>query len=76
MLSIFLPSKRLAELPGVAIGEASVMMFSQMATRRSGTQLYRKHRVAQHPLPDCSGELSRSARRCSWQRQTFRGPIW
>ena len=31
MLSIVLPSKRLAELPGEVIGKASVMVFSQMA---------------------------------------------
>jgi hypothetical protein len=31
MLSIVLPSKRLAELPGEVSGEASVMVFFQMA---------------------------------------------
>ena len=31
MLSIVLPSKRLAELAGEVIGEASVMVFFEMA---------------------------------------------
>ena len=38
MLSIVLPSKRLAALPEEAIGEASVTVISQMANPENGTQ--------------------------------------